>query len=365
MSSSKVNILVLEDDPQDIEFLKIQVDEIPRLKLWVTTRISDAEFILGRQPIDIILTDLELPDGETLSTFNKLHTDFPNIPIVILTGMDDETLARKAIKDGAQDYLIKGETDGKLLDRVIQHALERKQSEERLDAMHHQELESARFESVGRLAKGVAHEVLNPISIITMAAETLLENPELDPIKRGQLISEILDASSRCKKIANGMLDFSTHHELKYEKTPLHELIDGALDFLRHHWQKQEVEIVRCYEKASFSDLRLDPIMMRHALVNLFTNSLAAMPDGGRLQICTLLDDEKNQIHITISDTGTGIPKEYLNKVFDPFFTTKNQWKDLGLGLSVVKRIIASHQGKVHIDNELDEGTCVTLTLPL
>lgn len=365
MHPQKINILVLEDDPGDIEFLKAQVEDIPQFKLWITTRIADAAYILQKQAIDVILTDLHLPDGDELSTFEHLHEEFPKTPIVILTGMDDDEVAKQAIKNGAQDYLIKGETDGKMLERVIQYAIERKDTETRSENQHHQELESARFESVGRLAKGVAHEVLNPLSIITMSAETLLEDPELDQIRRGQLLHDILEAATRCAKIANAMVDFSSHHELKYEDTNLHELLDGALDMLKHHWEKQGVEIIRSYEKDRISPLRLDPVLMRHALINLFSNSLAAMPNGGRVHLCTLLDDEHRKVYVTISDTGSGIPKEYLDRVFDPFFTTKNQWKDLGLGLSVVKRIVASHQGHVQIDNELDTGTCVTISLPI
>ena len=130
-----INILLVEDNPGDARLVKeslLDVGSSLNFDLIWVKRLDECLDHLSHSSVDIVLLDLSLPDSSGFETFNKLYTQAPHLPIILLTGMDDETLATRAVREGAQDYLVKSEAHGSLLGRAIRYAIERKQAEEKL-----------------------------------------------------------------------------------------------------------------------------------------------------------------------------------------------------------------------------------------
>ena len=129
--SDKLQILVVEDNPADVDFIHEMLPQAGPLNFQIESveRLSEALTRLERKDIDLVLLDLGLPDSHGLATFHKLRQVAPNVPVIVLTGIDDQELAVTAVRDGAQDYLVKGQISGKPLVRTIRYALERQKAE--------------------------------------------------------------------------------------------------------------------------------------------------------------------------------------------------------------------------------------------
>ncbi len=122
-----IKVLFIEDNEDDVELIRriLSRDTNVQVDIKSTDRLSSALQLLVTEPFDVILTDLGLPDSHGMVTFSKLHFLQPNTPIIILSGLNDEALAIKAVQNGAQDYLVKGKVDGNLLGRSLRYAIER------------------------------------------------------------------------------------------------------------------------------------------------------------------------------------------------------------------------------------------------
>ncbi len=149
MTRERIKALLVEDEPAEARLIQETLAEAVAVgfELRQVNRLEDALQLLGRESFDVVLLDLSLPDSQGLEGLGKAQARAPGVPFIILTGMDDETMALKAVQQGAQDYLAKASLSNALLVRAIRHAIERKRLEE-------QQLHSQKMESLGRLAGG-------------------------------------------------------------------------------------------------------------------------------------------------------------------------------------------------------------------
>jgi signal transduction histidine kinase len=350
--------------------------------LHIADRLSTAQEFLAHASADIILLDLSLPDSHGLDTIVKLRHSAAAIPIIVLTGLDDENLALETIDHGAQDYLVKGTVNGALLARSIRYAIQRFRSKAELKATQLQLIQAEKLQSLGQMAASVAHEVKNPLAILHMGIECLDEHFFGDNDQMNIVVSEMKEAVIRAESVIRDMLDYSSARDLELRQVCVNSLITQTLRFVRHDLNRGKVSVVTHLAEDLPSCL-LDAPKIEQVLVNVFINACHAMPDGGLLTIHTFqrvfeTDDPEPEsrdgetvrfrtgdkaVVVAIRDTGTGIPEEKLRKIFDPFFTTKIPGKGTGLGLSVVKKIIDLHGGKIDIANADGGGARVTIAL--
>jgi PAS domain S-box-containing protein len=228
---------------------------------------------------------------------------------------------------------------------------------------------SQRLASIGRLAAEIAHEINNPLtSVLTFCKlATSIMQKEPFPVHR---LSEVRDYLSylhseteRCANISRNLLDFSRQSEIEIRDNEVHEILDKTLTILRHRAGLSEIQI-RTDFAPGLPKLSCDFKRLQQAFINLLWNGIEAMPEGGVLTVSTGFDRERDLIEIKISDTGPGISEEDIEKIFEPFFTTKAEGKGVGLGLSVAYGIIRQHQGGIHIQSKIGEGTQFTLQFP-
>lgn len=256
-------------------------------------------------------------------------------------------------------------------------ALENLQSaHSELRTVQMQLVEAEKMKSVGRLAAGVAHEVKNPLAVVRMGVEYLMAHLAKDD-QAMTVIREMSDAVQRADDVIRELLDFSAPKNLTLDETDLNKLIEHALQLVRGERQGK-VEVVRELQR-ELPLVRLDSRKMDQVFVNLLTNALHAMPNGGVLTVRSYAKQltgvgsniagvcsesfrvGETLIIAEIDDTGSGIPEDKLAKIFEPFFTTKPTGKGTGLGLSVVKTIVDLHGATIDLRNLPGGGARVTL----
>jgi signal transduction histidine kinase len=218
--------------------------------------------------------------------------------------------------------------------------------------------QSEKLASLGQLAAGIAHEIRNPLGIISGSAETLLKKS--DPEMRREMAQYIIEESERINAMINNFLNFARPAEPRLRHCDLVDLLSRTVHLITPQARSLNVDIVREIPEEPFL-ARIDPEQIQQALMNITLNALEAMPQGG---VCTvaLLKNGKDQAMIRLSDTGPGIPHESLSRIFDPFFTTKD--RGTGLGLSIAHTIVESHGGTIAVSTGPQKGTTFIISLP-
>ncbi len=219
---------------------------------------------------------------------------------------------------------------------------------------------SEKMASIGLLAAGVAHEVNTPLTGISSFTQMLLEGADpQDP--RTRLLEKIERQTFRAAKIVNGLLTLSRPTSSDRSSFDVNVVIADVLSLLEHQFETHRIRVRR--------ELSDTPVVVRgleHKLqqvfLNLFLNARDAMPKGGWLSIATRA--EGNRAIVEVSDTGSGIPSEYLARIYDPFFTTKAIGQGTGLGLSITYGIVREHEGSIECESGLGQGTRFILSFP-
>ena len=215
--------------------------------------------------------------------------------------------------------------------------------------------QSEKLASMGQLSAGIAHELNNPLGVITMYSNILKEEAlEDDPVRED--LELIVEQTARCKKIVGGLLNFARKNQVNLTETNMIDFVKQSISSVI----KPDNVAVEFENKISEPMASIDNEQMMQVLTNLEKNAVEAMPAGGKLTI--ELYDDQEQIFIDIIDTGTGISKENMEHVFTPFFTTKGIGKGTGLGLPLVYGIVKMHKGKIDVVSNADQKTGPTGT---
>ncbi|MBM3820758.1 MAG: PAS domain S-box protein [Acidimicrobiia bacterium] len=302
--------------------------------------VFDAPFVEA-----ICATRRDAPEGATLSripvqrrTEDVNNTMIVNAAVVPLRAYDDADAS----------------TAGTIV--IVEDITTRVELEEQLQI-------SEKMASIGLLAAGVAHEVNTPLTGISSFTQMLLEGADpQDP--RTRLLEKIERQTFRAAKIVNGLLHLSrppSAGAIEVGPVDINTVINDVLALLEHQFSLHHVKVRR--------ELNSDPVIvlgMEHKLqqvfLNLFLNAKDAMPKGGWLSISTRLED--GRMVAEVSDTGSGIPTEYLGRIYDPFFTTKTMGQGTGLGLSITYGIVREHDGSIECESAVGQGTRFVLIFP-
>ncbi len=222
-----------------------------------------------------------------------------------------------------------------------------------------------KLKAIGTLTAGVAHELNNPINNIMLTAAALQEDyAELPDAERLDMVRDMVSESERARDIVRNLLDFARQSEVELTPLDVEEIIGDTLQLAANHVKLAKVK-VRGEVEENLPSVHGDRHQLTQVFLNLVLNALDAMPGGGTLTIAVAKADDRNFMDIAFSDTGVGIPKQYLGSIFDPFFSSKKNAKGTGLGLSVSLGIINQHGGTIRVASEVGKGTTFTVSLPI
>jgi two-component system, sporulation sensor kinase E len=216
-----------------------------------------------------------------------------------------------------------------------------------------------RIAELGTLASGMAHEIGTPMNVILGRAEYLLQRTADEGMKKG--LATIVTQIERITKVMNQLLVFARRKQPDRQIVDLGEIVEDSLEMFQERMTHNRITVEKVIE-ANVPSIHADRDQLVQVLINLVTNSLHAMPEGGRLRLS--LDRENSYVLLGLSDTGHGMPEEVRSKIFEPFFTTKDFGKGTGLGLTVVKGIIEEHGGTIAVESVVDKGTTFWIRLP-
>jgi two-component system, NtrC family, sensor kinase len=249
-----------------------------------------------------------------------------------------------------------------------------------LQATHLQLIEAAKMETVGRLAAGVAHEVKNPLAIIQAGITHLRSELFGCDATVATTLGDLEDAVDRGNSVVSGLLDFSAPSELALEQAELDPLVEKSLLLVKHELVRSHVVVDREFDGQN-PRLWIDGNKIQQVLVNVFTNAIHAMPEGGRLTLRTRLEEFAGTpgggreqsvlccgqpvVVIEVEDTGPGVCGQQVERIFEPFYTTKGVGQGSGLGLTVSRRIIELHGGIMTAQNLSGHGLQISIRIPI
>ena len=228
-------------------------------------------------------------------------------------------------------------------------------SNEKLSSMKQALKQSEKLAHMGQLSAGIAHELNNPLGVVIMYSNILLEESNAgDPVRED--LKLIVDQAGRCKKIVAGLLNFARKNQVNHQMVSIVDLVNHSLESLII---PPEVKI-NIDNRTTTPEAMLDQEQMMQVITNLIKNAFDAMPSGGKINI--KMEDTLSDVIIVISDTGTGIKEEDRAKIFEPFFTTKSIGQGTGLGLATAYGIVKMHKGQITADSNNNPAKGVTGT---
>ncbi|MBD2664722.1 hybrid sensor histidine kinase/response regulator [Richelia sinica] len=377
-----VNILLIEDNLAEARLLKefLHQTQSKAFNLVHVQRLRDALQELNQSVYDVILLDLTLPDSQGLSSLPLLTNQAPSLPIVVLTNTNDDQLAIEAVRQGAQDYLVKRQVNPDVLVRSLSYAIERKQLLERVltdnkalehtieertaELMKTQELYQFKSEFVSMLS----HDIRNPLNTILLAAGLLQNND--DKLTKEKKINHFQIIRSAVKNMANLLDEVSfigktdvDKFQFQLKEINLQLFCEQVTEEARLTATEKNLTLV-FKSSGKVINSQWDDNLLRHIITNLLNNAIKYSLPGGKVQFDLI--GQENTVILRFQDWGIGIPSVDQPQLFQPFHRGENVGviTGTGLGLAIVKKCVEAHHGEIMIESQVGEGTTVTITLP-
>jgi len=235
----------------------------------------------------------------------------------------------------------------------------------RLELAQAEARRSERLAALGQLSAGLAHEIRNPLGVIKGSAEMLTQKLQASDELSRELAGYISTEVNRLSALVTEFLDFARPLHAQLQPANLTSILDRVLDIVAVRWKGKPVQ-VECHYAADLPLVPLDESLCEQAFLNLVQNAYEAMEDHGgtlRVEVRRAAQNDRDGVQLVLADTGTGVPGKLREEIFNPFVTTKKT--GVGLGLSIVSKIVDGHQGSIHVENAPEGGAVFTVFFPL
>src|SRR5271165_4433796 len=363
-------VLLIEDNPGDADLVRLRlVEGKSDVQVNCVPRLSDALACLDAETPSLVLLDLNLPDSHGADTFRRIMQKAPNVPVVILSGQDDEVLAMKAVHQGVQDYLVKGDITSKHLERALRYAVERQGLLRALEVTRKQQLE---FKD--QFLSHVSHELRTPLTCIYQYV-TLLLDGLAGPLAPDQTdhLKTVLKSVNQLHAMIRDLLEVTRADSGKLRIEPrcidIGELVRQAVAMMRPTAAEKHVGLEVGLDP-TIPLVYADPDRALEVLINLIDNGIKFTPaDGSVIVKASKVETDPTSVYLSVSDSGRGIPSDSIHRVFerlyqDPDAVDGNR-AGLGLGLYIAKEIVTLHGGRMWAASEPGSGSTFSFTLPL
>jgi signal transduction histidine kinase len=370
MNPQTTNVLLIEDNPGDADLVRLRlVEGKSPVKVNCVNRLSDGLASLEAETPSVVLLDLNLPDSRGADTFRRVMEHSPNVPVVVLSGQDDEALAMKAVHQGVQDYLVKGNISSKHLERAIRYAVERQALIRALEITQKQ-----RIEFKNQFLSHVSHELRTPLTCIHQYVTLLLDGiaGSISPDQSDHL-KTVLKSVNQLHAMIRDLLEAARAESGKMRVEPrcvsLKELVHQAVAMLRPAADEKHIGLEVALDQR-LPLLLADPDRVLEVLINLVDNAIKFTPNDGAVMLqANLVDADPDSVYVAVSDTGRGISPEAKSLIFERLYqdpdAPDNNRSGLGLGLFICREIVRLHNGRIWVSSELGQGSTFTFTLPV
>lgn len=410
MNAARTKILLVEDDPLDRRQVRVV---LAKAGLGDSFNIDDADTLsqacarLVAGNYDIVLLDLNLSDSAGIDTVVRIRAADSNATIIVLTGLDDDETGLEAIKNGADDYIVKGDSLRRILVRTIRYSLERRCIRQQLlehrryleqmvsertanletaNGQLRQEIEDrkqvekellvakkqaeAANQAKSEFLANISHELRTPLhSILSFASFGVKKYASAEPHKLLDYFRRIKQSGATLLDLLNDLLDLakleSRRAAFSFEPTDLGLLVKSVAGEVCTLLSERDLTI-RVGPHDLDERVALDSDRIKQVLRNLLNNAIKFSPRGGVIDVGVSRTDAVAKV--SVSDRGPGIPEDELEAVFDKFVQsskTKTGAGGTGLGLSICHEIIAAHGGRIWAENRLGGGTIFSFEIPL
>ncbi len=357
-------ILVVDDDPFVLDSVSLLLGTYG-YSIISSGKAADALGKFQESRVDVVLTDIKMPSISGIELLEKIHAVNPETPVILMTAYADLNIAVDAIKKGAFDFVIKPYKPEQLVhsigkavkySRLVQVEKDYKYMLEEFN----RELETLVAErTMSLMALTVADRVRNPAAAIGWTCKRILEKEQIsDGAREG--LRNIRDEAGKLEAIVKSFQDILKSRQSMFRYEDLNIIMENVISVIRKEADNKGVKVIT---KLSDQPLNMNAQknLLGVALFHVLRNALEAAPEGGGIMIETSRDDQ--HISLTIADTGYGIPAEDIDRIFDPFFSTKRQ--RFGMGLPLVKQVIAEHFGNIKVESAPGKGTTFRMTFPV
>jgi signal transduction histidine kinase/HPt (histidine-containing phosphotransfer) domain-containing protein len=370
----RYRILLVEDNPGDAMLIRHSLNEDgpTSFELLHVERLGDAIEKVGEISFDLVVLDLSLPDSFGVESFARLNEAAGDVPIVVLTGFEDEELGSTLVQMGAQDYVVKWQFAGRVLVRCLRYAIERQHIEKELKHAREIALDAARSKS--EFLAAMSHEIRTPLNSILGMAD-LLSETELTS-EQGRFVDTFRVAGEVLLDLINGILDFSKVEagrlELDEFDFSLGLLLETTMEILAFPAHKRRLALAWEIAPDVSEIVHADPGRLRQVLVNLVGNAIKFTESGEILVTVSRAPDdgaEPARIRFSVRDSGVGIPKDKVESIFEAFSQADNsitkRYGGTGLGLSLCTGLVELMGGHIWVTSEEGEGSTFTFDVKM
>jgi two-component system sensor histidine kinase/response regulator len=375
IGEQRFKVLLVEDNPGDARLIQESLAETAGDPFDVETadRLTTALRRLGDGGIDATLLDLALPDSKGQETFDKAKAQAPTVPIIVLTGLGDEAMALKMVKEGAQDYVAKIDLNGSLLSRAIRYAIERERGDQQIrkfneELEHRVRMRTAELEEANQELESfsytVSHDLRAPLRHIDGFARIVIESHGAQLGPEGQKYLERISAAAQnMGAIIEDLLKLAQvgRQQLNLQLASLGALIEQIRSEFITETQGRQIE----WRLGALPELQCDAGLVKQALSNLIGNSIKYTRPREQAVIEIGQVVAKGTPAFFVRDNGAGFDMKYADKLFSPFQRLHHakDFEGTGIGLATVRRIIQRHGGRIWAESEVDKGATFYFTL--
>jgi signal transduction histidine kinase len=370
MNNGSSHVLLIEDNPGDADLVRLRLVEAHSdLAVSCVTRLAAGLASMIAAPPAMVLLDLNLPDSHGAETYRAVLNQAPGVPIVVLSGLDDEEMAASAVHHGVQDYLVKGSFDSKQLARAMRYAIERQGLLTSLDISRRQQLQ---FKN--EFLSHVSHELRTPLTCIHQFVSLILDGlaGKVIPEQREHL-ETVFRSVNQLQAMITDLLEATRAESGKISIEPqcivISDVIRQAVAMLQGNALAKGVGL------EAGLDIRIpfiyaDSNRVLQVLTNLIDNAIKFTPtDGSVIVKACLAGNDPEFVQVSVADTGRGISPESKSLIFERLYQDPNSIDDsrkgLGLGLYISKELVRLQGGQMWVESQLSHGSTFVFTLPL
>jgi signal transduction histidine kinase len=371
MKGKPLQVLLVEDNAGDVRLFRemFSKEKHDAFQLTHLLRMSEAETHLAKGGVDIVLLDLGLPDGHGLDTVRRAHAAAPDVPLIVLTGLDDEALAAEAMNAGAQDYLIKGQIENRALPRALRHAVERHRMQTETDLIRTNQMQ---FKD--EFLSHVSHELRSPLTAVRQFVTILLDGlaGELN-VEQHQYLEIVLRNVKQLHSMINDLFEVSGVQagklKIELQCTSVSDAMGYTVNTLQGAAAAKGI-VLSSDIAGKVTSVCADPARLRQILIILVDNALKFTPQNGTVTIQSrIFEEDPDFLLLEVADSGCGIDPEMTERIFERLFQASDpdaaDHNGLGLGLYICKDLVTRQNGKIWAKSELGQGSIFSLTFPI